>query len=734
MAALADRAAVRLAIFSLLALVVLAFLAPHVGAGNEFRDAQVLALHEHAALDAVRRFGELPLWNPYYCGGFSALGAAQSRFASPLFVIDLVFGAERGEALVVHLLLVLGMEGTFRWLRLRVTDASAVLRVAPVFALSGQFAVALHRGWTHFFGFELAPWMLYGITLAARGRRSGVAIAAGAFTIGLGFGGTFAAPLLTVAAVVEAARAWIEAPRAGRGRVTLGLLLTAVTMLGLSAFRLWPLAETLAASPRIMAGAPGHHPVAILGMLVGSLRVADGDVGDVGQLYVGAGFLVLFLLGTSDRRGLAALAIVVVFAWLGAGYARTPSLFALLRELPIFEALRYPERFLWIGMLWASEPAARALGRIPRLGEGPAWRRGSAIVLSVVLGFSIVSELAAFRRVVAARQLGVFAVDRRPDFRQARGNRWLAGHVPGLGVGSLSCWEPYPVVMSPRLRADLLAEEYLRDPEAGLAKRTSWSPNRLGVHVNLRRPTRLIVNQNWHPGWHTSVGAVVSEDGLLAVDLPRGVHDVALRFRPRSALAGALTTLTTIAALIAARRRRLVLLAPVLVAGACVATWDEPRYSAPPPQNPDGSPALVAAVPADAPKPDATFALPLAIEGARVGPLDALETLPIEVYLRRTGRMPRTTAMFVRVVRRGDPEGKPIALDHQVVGGAFFLSTSPKDVLVRDTVAVSLHGAARGTYDVWIAFGHVAGKRGYVAAAGRDAVERRVRIGAFELQ
>jgi hypothetical protein len=736
---LSERLAVRLALFSLLSLVVVAFLVPGIGALNEFRDAQVIALHEHAAIDAVRRFGELPLWNPWYCGGFSAIGAAQSRFASPMFLVDLLFGAERGEAFVVHVLVVAGMEGTYRWVRLRVGDPFAALRVAPIFALSGQFAVAIHRGWIHFFGFELAPWILYGITVAARGRLTGVVVASVGFALVLGFGGTFAAPLLAVAAAVEAIRALIEQPRSSRRRAALHLAAAASSMLMVSAFRLWPLAETLIASPRIMAGAPGHAPLALVSMLVGALRVQDGDVGNAGQFYVGAAFLALLVLGSSDRRSIAPFAIVLLFTWLGAGYGRIPALFGLLRELPVFEALRYPERFLWLAMLYASEPVARALTRVPHLGEGPTWRKWTTIALSLSLTLSLGAELVAFRRVIAARQLGAVTADRRTDFRQARGNRWLAAHYDGIGVGSLSCWEPYPVVMSPRLRGDLVAEEYVRDVDAGSVRRAAWSPNEVVVHVELVSPTRLYVNQNWHPGWHVSVGRVISEDGLLAVDLPAGSYDVQLRFRPRSAPAGLIVSLVALASFFVARRRRCPILAPMLapwlVVAFFIATWTEPPYPKPEPKNPDGSPALVSEVASDAAPVDARFALPLSIEGVRIGEPDRLDNVPLELWLRRTGRMPRTTGLFVQLRPRGAPEDKPTAsADHQVVGGSFFVSEAPMGALIRDAFAVNMKKATRGTYDIWLSFGHISSKKGRIEATGPAVLDRRARIGSVELR
>lgn len=762
MGRLAERTAVRLALFALLALALVWTFLPSAAWFNEFRDAQVLALHERAAVDAVRRFGELPLWDPWYCGGIYGLGEPQSRFASPPFLLSLVFGVERAELLVVFLFTVVGMEGTYRWIRLRVNDSTAALRIAPVFALSGHFAVAYFRGWTNFFGFELVPFILYGITLAARGRTSGIVVGAIAFAVMVGFGGTFAAPLVAVAAVIEAARALSEQPPSRRLRALAMLAALASFMLAASAVRLLPLAETLAAQPRIMAGTPGHAPKKLLFFLMKSLVIKDSDAADPGSFYVGAAFLALVALGGSDRKSIKPLVVVVVFLWLAAGYARKPALFALLRELPVFSALRYPERFLWLAILYASEPAANALAKLPRLGDGKRWRIGANVVLSLAVVVTIGSEIQTFASINKERELGVVAVDRREDFRQARGNRWLAAHYDGIGAGSLSCWETHPVTMSPKLRGDLLAEEYVVDPGVGHAKRVSWSPNQIVVRASMASAGRLMVNQNWHPGWRASVGTVVSDDGLLAVDLPPGERDVTISFRPRSALAGGAVTAAALAALVllglSARRGRspfrrgavvrtaALVLAPWAVLGVFVAGWTEPRYPPAPMKNANGTPALVVAPAPDATKLGAQFELPIVVDAARLNGPDHLSNVTLDVYLRRTGALPRTTGVFVHVERREgqepipeteDPKEKPkdfFNADHQVVGGSFYLSDAPLGYVVQDAFGVHVGKAARGTYDVWLAFGHVSGRRGRakVVAPGKGVVDdNRVRIGTF---
>ncbi|MBX3204372.1 MAG: hypothetical protein KF764_04850 [Labilithrix sp.] len=762
MGRLAERTAVRLALFALIATALVWTLLPSAAWLNEFRDAQVLTLHERAAVDSVRRFGELPLWDPWYCGGIYGLGEPQSRFASPPFLLSLLFGVERAELLIVFLFTVLGMEGTYRWIRLRVNDSTAALRIAPIFALSGHFAVAYFRGWTNFFGFALVPFILYGITLAARGRTAGIVVGAIAFAVMVGFGGTFAAPLVAVAAAIEAARAVSEQPPNRRLRAIVMLSALASFMLAVAAVRLLPLAETLSAQPRIMAGTPGHPPKKLLWFLVKSLATKDGDVEDPGSFYVGAAFLALVALGGSDRKSIRPLVIVVMFLWLAAGYARKPALFALLRELPVFSALRYPERFLWLAILYACEPAANALAKLPRLGDGKRWRVGANVVLTIAVVATVGAQLQTFASIGNARELGVVAVDRLKEFRQARGNRWLAAHYDGLGAGSLSCWETHPVTMSPKLRGDLAAEEYVADPAVGKAKRVSWSPNQIVVHASMATAGRLLVNQNWHPGWRSSVGDVVSDEGLLAVDLPAGERDVTLSFRPRSALAGGAVTLAALASLVllgmSARRGRVpfrrgavvrsaaLVLAPWAVLGVFVARWTEPRYPPAPMKNANGSPALVAAPAPDATKSGAQFEVPIVVDASKLTGPDSLSNITLDVYFRRTGALPRTTGVFVHVVRRdgqepipekSDKEEKPkdfFNADHQVVGGSFYLSDAPLGYVVHDAFGLHIGKAARGAYDVWLGFGHVSGRRGRakVIEPGRsDVNDNRVRIGSF---
>jgi hypothetical protein len=117
------------------------------------------------------------------------------------------------------------------------------------------------------------------------------------------------------------------------------------------------------------------------------------------------------------------------------------------------------------------------------------------------------------------------------EFKQARGNRRDAHVFPPMNRGTLYCFVGIPLPESALLRADLPAEEYPETPGAAKVERKSWSPNEIVLDVDAASPTRILVNQNYNPHWTTDVGAVVSVDKLLGIEVPQGKHTVTLRYK-----------------------------------------------------------------------------------------------------------------------------------------------------------------------------------------------------------
>ena len=213
----------RLALFGALALAATWPLLSSAALLNEFRDAQVLGHYESAAREAILRWHQAPLWDPYYCGGMYLLGTPQARFVSPTFLFTLLFGEQRGEALTAFAMMVVGMEGTFRYVRDRGATRFGALLAAPLFAMSGIFAVSPELGWIGFFGFELLPWMALGVRRSLARERWAIVLTAVAAAWCVGFGGTYAAPLAALWCAFEVAEFAVRHGRGDRRRMAAGI-------------------------------------------------------------------------------------------------------------------------------------------------------------------------------------------------------------------------------------------------------------------------------------------------------------------------------------------------------------------------------------------------------------------------------------------------------------------------------------------------------------------------------
>jgi hypothetical protein len=701
---------------------------------NSFRDAHVLGHYESAAADAVLRFHQLPLWDPYYCGGMYLLGTPQARFVSPTFLLTLLFGETRGEALTAFAMTLIGLEGTFRYARSQGARSAGALLGAPLFALSGVFALAPALGWINFFSFELLPWAAFGARTAFLGRRSGVVIAAASLGWCIGFGGTYTAPLALIWCAFEALDSLTARPRASRpGAWIVHAGLITVLAVSLAAVRLWPIAETLSDGRRVIGGTPGNSWPRLIGMLLQGMK----EKSENGSFFVGALALPATLLGLSRPRAWRLGVIAALSIWLAAGYAVRPSLFAWLRELPVYSTLRYPERFLILATLAVSVLAAQGITFVEQLAGNADELRALHIPpaltpwLAPLVAATVLTAVGPlvyehFRQASRRALIAPPPEEAHRPFHQARGNRWALAFYEPMDRGSLSCWDAYAIPESPLLRGDLAKEEWLADGAAGAVVERSWSPNRIDLDVALTRPTRLDINQNYNAGWRADQGEIRSDGGLLAVDLPAGDRAVSLRFEPRSARGGAVVSMVAFASLFAvgwsARRRRrrdrasdaIVLAvaasAPLLAFAACAAYMRRPT-AAPtsPPKALDGAPIVVDTLPEATIRVDAKLAGGLTFEGASVSnPRPAPnESILLEIDWRRAAESARGLGVFLHL----EPsKGDTLNGDHVLISSSLDFDDAPPDKTLRDVLPVTIPEDAAGkTYKVWVGLWHMRG-------------------------
>lgn len=739
---------IRLATYSVLALVASWTALSRADHANDFRDAHMLQSYERVGAATIADHAQLPMWDPYACGGLYSLGGPQTRVASPTVLLSAAMGTTRAEALLVFVFLILGMEGFFRYGRMRVGSALGPFLAAPIFGLNGYFAISWSLAWINFLGFELIPWLLLGTAMIVRGRAWGIALVVLGFAFLIGFGGTYPVPLGAIFVALEAVRGLLEKDiRTDRRKLaTASVLLVCAAALTAAAcaYRLWPVMDVLQSAPRIMAGRPSHSWAEVSSIWFW-LAPRPGEGGAwPGVTYVGPAALLLAGGAVLTRRAIAPLLLVGLCAWLATGYAYPVSAFRALKELPIFETFRYPERFLVPGSIFLAELAALGIAAVVAKGRQLKDARYVAVVMCAVAVVGWGLQVWNFG-IISLRGEFVPEPERvEQPFAQARGNRWVQSHFVALNRGSINCGEAFPVPMSDRLRGDLTQEEYLADPTAGTVQRVDWSPNKIELVATLERPSRLVVNQNFHPGWSSSAGEVVSHDRLIGVELPKGRHELVLRFLPRSAIGGGLTTLAALVALgflIWHARRRggraspgvavIAAIVPLVTWGALATSLKEPKLE-PVLRNANGTPLLVDVLPEDAVPVGAKWDVPVELVAVRIDDEpDADGLVHMEFYWRVTGEVPRSVGIFVHLA---GPENGFKNADHEVVGGTWFFERAPRGVLLRDAFGTNASENTPGTWKVLVGLWHASGDGTRVPMrdrSGQPAKDNRLEVGSF---
>ncbi len=747
----------RLAGFSALALSATWMSLRRAAEMNTFRDAQVLLQYEDVARRTVLHYGQVPLWDPYYCGGMDLLGTPQSHFASPTFLLTLLFGTLRAEPLIAFAMIVLGLEGAYRYARSHGAPSLGAAVAAPIFAMSGGFAFAGALSWTNFYGFELLPWVALGVRGALGGARSGVVLAACSMAFIVGFGGTYAAPMAALLAAFEVALFLLRERRRRRALATGAAMATACALLGLamSAFRLLPIAHALAMAPRVIGGAPGNRWLSMLHTTMLPINGgAGGDFNDHGTYYIGAAALFAAGVGLTVRRARPMLVGGVLATWLAAGYAVRPSLFAMLKALPVYEALRYPERFLYVLALFVAVAAAFGVGLLHVRARRE--RAGGPVLFVMILLLAANAGVMAygFEHVAIVRSADPRPAEAPPrPFHQARGNRWVLMQYPAQNRGSLACWEAYPVPESALLRADLPDEAYLAEGARGSVRTAAWSPDRMALDVTLDAPGRVRVNQNWHPGWKTSEGAIADDHGLLAVDLPAGHHQVVLRFLPRAALAGGAASLAAL--LLAAwlvrrdrtrgRLRRVAgdpatfaaLLLPFVPAALVFAVMHEPPLPSIVAKTSSGDDVIADAPPPGAKPAGVKFEGGLELVAIRLDPPQPVadQTAHLELDWRVQKDVRRGVGVFMHIQPNGTDS---VNGDHAQVSRTLLFDDAPPGKILRDEIPLSIPPDWRGKQveiyaGLWMMRGN--GTRLRVTDHGAVQVqENRLLVSSFEVR
>jgi hypothetical protein len=496
-------------------------------------------------------YHQLPLWNPYGCGGEVLLANPQSEVAAPTMLLPLIFGTALGVKLVLVFYLFCAFDGMYRLARDHQLSIAASWLAAVLFGTNGWMAIHLMSGHSNFASAGLFPYL---VLFYRRGREDlAWAIPLGAVAAWIvALGGTSTPAMATVLLFTLAAT---DAITQRNARPFLVLLAGGACAVLIGAVRLLPALEFAIDHPRRLWETDRSTVWDIIrnayrwkGLeAVGNKRYWFHEYG-WRLAWVSAPFVLLSLLAKKTR---AWWVVVLVAMGIVAGSAIPFGPWWLLKHLPIYRDLRVPSRY---ALLLALAVPLLCGGALDYLTErfGDRWPRLTRFVPVVLIVVALADGLAydiwLFRNVF---NYPVRQAERGARFYQEQG-QWttMINHVL-LNHGAIGCDEEAPLQRAAALDLGDVPQVKLLDPSAGEVRDVRWTPNRVEMTLALTKPTTVLINENWNEHWRSSrgriakVGEKVARDkagGRLGVEVDAGTGPLAVYYRPRSFVVGAVVS------------------------------------------------------------------------------------------------------------------------------------------------------------------------------------------------
>ena len=542
-------------------------------------DFYQFALRHELLRKSILEYHTVPLRSHWVGGGYPTIADPEDPTFDPLAIISVLFGAVRGLKWIEYIAMLAAGLGTYAFTRVVLRYScwgsllSGIVYGASLFIPARVHSGNLNEVWVGFL-----PVSLLLLGLACRGSRTALVALPCLFAAMLSDGKLACLMAMFYVGVVCATAFVAGTPElfdlggappswaARRRPLKLLLVMSAMTALIASAkiFPTLELINSLGGFRHAVGAHPGSYiPERIDSYSFGVLwRELVGVRGYVGRVSVGLIPLVLSALAAIRWRATLPWSVgLLVCTWLAMAYHAPVDLLKGMWHLPIFESIYRPDKYFGFQIVFSiavlSGQGLDLIRRVPwlwirRLMSGLLVVASAAFfypkihdVLSTTYEFEAPeAELPTGEQVffqVAGRGLPDGVVILRDEgYNNVRKNigtiDWYTGvPLPAHAAPKYFVTPENGYVSNP----DYRGEAYIVEPASGrLAGSPAFAPNQIYLSVFMDHPGTVVINQNFNRDWYSNTGPIVNWNGLLAVSLPQGVHEIRLRYRPRMVLIG----------------------------------------------------------------------------------------------------------------------------------------------------------------------------------------------------
>jgi hypothetical protein len=519
----------------------------HLSAAGTLNDWDFITASQWSAYWTVRQYHQFPLWNPFECGGIALLGDPQSHFLSPWFFLTIVFGPVIGLHIEVILYSAIAWAGGYFLGRVLGLRRISAICTATAFAGSSWFFLRASEGHIVLIVLVYLPWILAaGWTASERGKLRYAALCGALLTLSF-FEGSPYVPLyegltLTLVLVGSAAMRLSLRP-------LIALTLAAVFVAGLGAVKSLPAIQTMVAHPRPTDEGYSSSVDALRQALLSRNQdrnrpfLNGWGFWEMGA-YVSLFGVIALLAVLSPWKSLPWIIAAIVLFDLARGWTGPNSPWVYLHKIPLFSSTRLPSRLMIPFELMIAVLAGIGIDVVCSRGA-PAAVAVSALLVAIgavdmfMVGTPNIHYL--LRNIVAPGSThGEFAQYLRvPALPQSA---MIRDHQ-----GVVNCYEYSDFSTNAKgwNEPGYRGEQYLLGP--GSVTPAQWTPNRLEYTVEAPGPSVLVINQNYDSSWRivSGPGKIISQDGLLAVQVPAGQSRIVLRYVGLAAIDGLIISVMT---------------------------------------------------------------------------------------------------------------------------------------------------------------------------------------------
>jgi hypothetical protein len=521
----------------------------------------------------VLRYHELPLWNPFDCRGIPMWDHPENITASPIFWLTLPLSATVTMIVWNLFHLTVGFCGMWLLARHELKLGRTATLVAAVFWTFGAGHTSQYAGEHEaLISFLNAPLLLFLWRRAEHEWR---------YAVGCGLalawmvydGATYPLPFTVVMLGLETLlRVW--PPKRGL-RVAGAALVVGLVAFTVAACRILPIMDQFAAHKRVFEDDVDQMldwellrdiytlrtPLWRSHFHAGHQYVFGEYISYIGWIGVGLWFLGMFASAT-DAAWLLGLFTLTFILMLGHFAPWSPWTWLHAHMFP-FKSMRVAARFrlllmmpiaLWIGFATEKVPAA-----VRKLSH--RWGDATRVVV-VALAFLAAGDMVGLgREILAFRFQDAAAKPVVASTRFYYGGPGLADMIdePRQNRAYLGCRAAWVYNADAAVwTGDVPQARPVGDGViVEVANRTY---DTFTIDVDVKQPSRVLVNSAYDQGWQSSVGTVVDDKHQLAVDLPVGRYRFTMRYWPKKLTLGftisALGILGVAAFFLRDRRRR----------------------------------------------------------------------------------------------------------------------------------------------------------------------------------